>query len=66
MSPHHGWSGRPVLEREFWNLPFEAYAPVRRQFVTMFKRSKRAAAYCRARTAELLLPPPSAAHSEAV
>lgn len=29
---------RPVLEREFWNLPFEAYAPVRRQFVTMFKR----------------------------
>jgi len=25
------------LEREFWNLPFEAYAPVRRQFVTMFK-----------------------------
>jgi hypothetical protein len=28
---------RAVLEREFWGLPFEAYAPVRRQFVTMFK-----------------------------
>jgi hypothetical protein len=28
---------KAVLEREFWNLPFEAYAPVRRQFVTMFK-----------------------------
>lgn len=28
---------RESLEREFWNLPFEAYAPVRRQFVTMFK-----------------------------
>lgn len=28
---------REVLEREFWGLPFEAYAPVRRQFVTMFK-----------------------------
>ena len=28
---------REVLEREFFGLPFEAYAPVRRQFVTMFK-----------------------------
>ena len=28
---------REVLEREFWNLPFEPYAPVRRQLVTMFK-----------------------------
>lgn len=28
---------KPTLEREFWNLPFEPYAPVRRQFVTMFK-----------------------------
>jgi len=28
---------KEVLEREFWKLPFEAYAPVRRQFVTMFK-----------------------------
>jgi len=29
--------GRESLERLFWGLPFEAYAPVRRQFVTMFK-----------------------------
>ena len=25
------------LEREFWNLPFEPYAPVRRQVVTIWK-----------------------------
>lgn len=28
---------KATLEREFWNLPFEPYAPVRRQLVTMFK-----------------------------
>ena len=29
---------RETLEREFWNIGFEPYAPVRRQLVTMFNR----------------------------
>lgn len=31
------WS-KPKLEQAFWNFPFEPWAPVRRQVVTIFKR----------------------------
>jgi hypothetical protein len=35
------WS-QERLEREFWNLPFEPYAPVRRQILIMFNQVNRA------------------------